>query len=36
MSAGLDNGKDLRAVDYRVEEVDPILKDFLTQDFIPQ
>ncbi len=32
----MDNGRELRAVDYRVEEVDAILKDFLTKDFIPQ
>jgi len=35
-SSGMDNGRDLRALDYKVEEVDLIFKTFLTQDFIPQ
>jgi len=28
---GMDNGADLRAVDYKPEEVDPIFQSFLTQ-----
>jgi len=34
MIRGMDNGADLRALDYKVDEVDSIFKDFLTQDFI--
>jgi hypothetical protein len=34
--AGMDNGRELRAMDYSVEEVDHIFKTFLSQDFIPQ
>jgi|LakMenEpi03Aug12_release.lakeMendotaPanAssembly.Ray.scaffolds.fasta_scaffold4519575_1 hypothetical protein len=34
--AGMDNGRELRALDYSVEEVDHIFKTFLSQDFIPQ
>jgi hypothetical protein len=34
--AGMDNGRELRALDYSIEEVDHIFKTFLSQDFIPQ
>jgi hypothetical protein len=34
--AGMDNGRELRALDYSLEEVDHIFKTFLSQDFIPQ
>jgi len=34
MIRGMDNGHDLRAVDYEVEQVDGLLKTFLTQEFI--
>jgi len=34
MIRGMDNGRDLRALDYAVEQVDDIFKNFLTQDFI--
>jgi len=34
MIRGMDNGHDLRAVDYEVEQVDGVLKTFLNQEFI--
>jgi len=34
MIRGMDNGHDLRAVDYEVEQVDGLLRTFLTQEFI--
>lgn len=36
MIRGMDNGRDLRAVDYSLQEVDNIFKAFLSQDFIAQ
>ena len=34
LTPGMDNGRDLRALDYKLEDVDSIFKSFLNQEFI--